>query len=106
MHYITPAELKCKIDNSEPVQIIDTREKAKYDECHISDAINIQSVDLPDSLHLIGKDIPVIIYCHYGVKSDAPYLFLREKQKMKNIFILEGGIFQWANDIEPDMPIL
>ena len=106
MHYITPAELKSKIDNTEPVQIVDTREKAKFAECHIAGAVNIQSIDLPDSLELIEKEIPVVIYCHYGVKSDAPYLFLREKLKMKNVFILEGGLFQWANDIEPDMPIL
>lgn len=106
MHYITPAELKTKLDSSEKIQIIDTREKVKFDECHIAGALNIQSIDLPDSLQLIEKEIPVIIYCHYGVKSDAPYLFLREKQKMKNIYILEGGLFQWANDIEPDMPIL
>jgi sulfur-carrier protein adenylyltransferase/sulfurtransferase len=106
MHYLTPAELKAKLDNSEKIQIIDTRDKTKFDECHISGAINIQSIDIPDSLHLIEKDFPVIIYCHYGVKSDAPYLFLREKQKMKNIFILEGGLFQWASEIQPEMPIL
>lgn len=106
MQYITAAELKLKIDSGEKVQIIDTREKIKFDECHISGAVNIQSIDLPDSVALIEKEIPVVIYCHYGVKSDAPYLFLREKLKMKNIFILEGGLFQWANDIEPEMPIL
>lgn len=106
MQYITPAALKEKIDLSEKIQIIDTRERSKFDECHIAGSINIQSIDLPDSIHLIEREIPVVIYCHYGVKSDAPYLFLREKHKMKNIFILEGGLFQWATDIEPDMPIL
>lgn len=94
------------MDNGEPVQVIDTREKEKYEECHIAGAINIPQIDLPDQLHLIRRDIPVVIYCHYGVKSDAPFLFLREKMKFRNVYVLEGGLYQWAADVEPTMPVL
>jgi rhodanese-related sulfurtransferase len=41
----------------------------------------------------------------YGVKSQAPYLYLTEKKKLKNIYILEGGIYQWATDIDPELQI-
>jgi rhodanese-related sulfurtransferase len=105
MRYITPIDLKRKIDQNEPVQIIDTRDPQKFAECHIEGAINIPSIDLPGQLTLIEHAIPVIIYCQYGIKSDAPYLYLREKQKFKNIYILEGGIYQWANDIDQSMPV-
>src|SRR5665647_2511739 len=74
----------------------DTREADKYAECHIEGAINIPQIDLPDMNHLITKEMPVIIYCLYGVKSQAPYLYLTEKLKYKNIYVLEGGIYQWA----------
>lgn len=106
MKHITALELKEKINRKEPLQIIDTREAEKYNECHIDGAINIPQIDLPDSVHLIQRDIPVITYCLYGVKSQAPYLFLTEKHKFRNIFVLDGGIYQWATEVEPTMPIL
>jgi rhodanese-related sulfurtransferase len=106
MKYISTFELKEKLDKNENFQLIDTRESEKFAECHISTAINIPQIDIPDYIHLISKDIPVIIYCLYGVKSQNPYLYLTEKQKFKNIYVLEGGIYQWASDIEPDMPVM
>ena len=106
MKHISTFELKEKIGKNEVFQLIDTREADNYSECHIESAINIPQIDLPDKIHLIEKDIPVIIYCLYGVKSQAPYLYLTEKLKFRNIYVLEGGIYQWANDIDPSMPIL
>ena len=85
MKNITALELKEKIDSNEPFQLIDTRDSEKYSECHIEGAINIPQIDMPDLVHLISKDIPIIIYCLYGVKSQAPYLYLTEKMKLKNI---------------------
>jgi rhodanese-related sulfurtransferase len=105
MKHITTQELKEKIDKGEPFQLIDTREADKFTECHLADAVNIPQIDLPDLIHLISRDIPVIIYCLYGVKSQAPYIFLTEKMKFKNIYILEGGIYQWAVDFDPSLPV-
>jgi rhodanese-related sulfurtransferase len=105
MKFITTFELKEKIDRNESFQLIDTREAEKFSEGHIENAINIPQIDLPDFSHLVAKDIPVIIYCLYGVKSQAPYLYLTEKLKLKNIYVLEGGIYQWASDIDPDITI-
>jgi rhodanese-related sulfurtransferase len=105
MKHITTFELKEKIDNLVPVQIIDTREAEKFDESHLPGAINIPQIDLPDNVNLISKDCQVIIYCLYGVKSQAPYLYLTEKLKFRNIYVLEGGIFQWTTDIDPLLPL-
>jgi rhodanese-related sulfurtransferase len=95
-----------KIDNHESFQLIDTREAEKFDECHIEGAVNIPQVDIPEMIHLISREIPVIIYCLYGVKSQAPYLYLTEKLKFRNIYILDGGLFQWATDFDPSMSVL
>ena len=106
MKYITTYELKAKIDQAEPFQLIDTREADNFNECHIEGAINIPQIDLPDFAHLIAKEMPVIIYCLYGVKSQAPYLYLTDKLKFRNIFVLDGGIYQWATDIDPTLPVV
>lgn len=106
MKFISTVDLKGKIDRGEPLLMIDTREPEKFAECHISGAVNIPQIDLPENLHCIPREIPVIIYCLYGIKSQAPYLYLTEKAKFKNIYILDGGLFQWASDFDPSMPIV
>jgi len=106
MKHITTFELKEKIEKKESFQLIDTREAEKFAACHIEGAISIPQIDLPDLSHLISKEMPVIIYCLYGVKSQAPYLYLTEKLKFKNIYVLEGGIYQWGTDIDPTLPII
>jgi rhodanese-related sulfurtransferase len=105
MRYLTPSELKEKLDRGEAVQIIDTRDPLKFEECHIHGALNIPQIDLPENIDKVSREIPVVIYCLYGVKSEAPFLYLREKAKIKNVFILEGGLYQWANDIDQSMPV-
>jgi len=105
MKYITTLELKDKFDKNESFQLIDTREAEKFAESHIPGAISIPQIDLPDLYLMISREMPVIIYCMYGVKSQAPYLYLTEKLKFRNIFILDGGIYQWATDIDPMLPL-
>jgi len=105
MRYLTPSELKEKLDRGEALQIIDTRDPMKYEECHIPGAINIPQIDLPENIDKVSRQSTVVIYCLYGVKSEAPFLYLREKAKIRNIYILEGGIYQWANDIDQSLPV-
>lgn len=105
MKYITTFELKEKIDKNESIQLIDTRPAEDFNACHIPGALNIPQIDLPDQHHIISREIPVVIYCLYGVKSQAPYLYLTEKLKFRNIYVLDGGIYQWATDIDPTLPV-
>lgn len=106
MKHITTFELKAKMEKGESFQLVDTREAEKFLECHIEGAINIPQIDLPDLIQLVSREVPVIIYCLYGVKSQAPYLYLTEKLKYKNIYVLDGGIYQWATDIDPTLPVM
>ncbi|NTW24821.1 MAG: rhodanese-like domain-containing protein [Lentimicrobium sp.] len=105
MKFITPEELKKMLDSKEQFQIIDTREAEKYESCHIENALSIPQLELPGRLNEINKDQKVVIYCIYGMKSEQVYIYLKDKLKIKNLFILEGGIYQYARDIDPSMPV-
>lgn len=105
MKFITPEALKTLLDSEEQFQIIDTREAEKYESCHIENAISIPQLELPGRLTEINKDLKVVIYCIYGMKSEQVYIFLKDKLKIRNLFILEGGIYQYARDIDPTMPV-
>lgn len=105
MNFITPAELKSLSDNGEKFQLIDTREAEKYSICHIESAVSIPQIELPERLNEIEKDGKVVIYCIYGMKSEQVYIYLKDKLKIRNLYILEGGIYQYARDIDPSMPV-
>lgn len=105
MKFIKPAELKKKIDQNDSMQIIDTRESEKYNIAHIPGAVSIPQMVLPSMLDKVEKDKTVIIYCIYGVKSEMVYIYLKDKLKVKDLYILEGGIFQYATEIDPKMEV-
>lgn len=105
MKFITPEELKTMLESKEQFQIIDTRESDKYETCHIENALSIPQLELPGRLNEINKDQKVVIYCIYGMKSEQVYIYLKDKLKIKNLYILEGGIYQYARDIDPSMPV-
>lgn len=105
MKFIHPIELKKKIDNQDSMQIIDTREADKYELSHIPGAVSMPQLELPSLLNNIQKDKTVVIYCIYGVKSEMVYIYLKDKLKIKDLYILEGGIFQYASDVDPTLDV-
>jgi len=106
MRYITPSDLKAKLDKGEEICIIDTREKEKFTECHLPGAISVPQISIPANLEKFPAEGDVVIYCQYGMKSEQVFLYLKEKAKRRNIVILEGGIYQWAKDVDTTLPIL
>lgn len=105
MNYITPEDLKKLLDSQEPFQLIDTREAEKFGICHIPTAVSIPQLELPYRLDEINREGKVVVYCIYGMKSDQVYIYLKDKLKIKQLYILEGGIYQYARDIDPSMPV-
>lgn len=105
MKFILPAELKLKIDLHDPMQIIDTRKAERYALAHIQGAISIPQSQLPDMLDRVEKDNTVIIYCAYGGNSEMVYIYLKNKLKVRDLYILEGGIYKYAHEIEPSLAI-
>jgi rhodanese-related sulfurtransferase len=105
MNFITPEELKKMLDTNDQFQLIDTRENDKFNICHINSAVSIPQMELPERLNEIKTGSKVVIYCIYGMKSEQVYIYLKDKLKIKNLFILEGGIYQYARDIDPSMPV-
>ncbi len=105
MKFIAPKDLKKKIDANDAMQIIDTREREKYDASHIPGAVSMPQLELPGMLNQIEKDKMVVIYCIYGVKSELVYIYLKDKLKIKDLYILEGGIYQYMLDIDPTLEV-
>jgi len=103
MRMITPSDLKAKIDKGEEIQIIDIREPEKFEAGHIHGSVNIFQKDIPVNIDKISRSGMVVLGCTYGMKSDQVYIYLREKHKFKNLWLLEGGFYDWSRDVDPSM---
>ncbi|MEM9923104.1 MAG: rhodanese-like domain-containing protein [Cyanobacteria bacterium P01_D01_bin.50] len=81
--------------------IIDARSGEEYAVSHIKSA---QHID-PDNLNLVqlgevALDTPIVVYCSIGFRSAIVSQKL-SSSGYKNVFNLNGGIFQWANQGYP-----
>ena len=103
MKLIEPAELKAWIDAGKEFQLIDTREPNQYETGHIQNAISIPQLQMPQMLGAVDSSSTVVIYCKYGIKSEQMYIYLKDKLKIKDLYILDGGIYKYAKEIDPSI---
>jgi adenylyltransferase/sulfurtransferase len=93
--HITAPELKEMIDKGEKLQLIDAREKEDFEIYHIDGAIWIHRNELLEKADLLSRDIPVIIYCKYGMKSPPVIKTLSMEKNFTNLYSLREGLYDW-----------
>ncbi len=99
-------ELKRRIDEGEPFQLIDVREDYEWEICNLEDvgARLVPMATLPEAVASLKQDEPLIIHCRSGPRGDRAVAWLRA-QGFENAINLTGGILAWAEEIDPDMAV-
>ena len=96
MQTISVMELKAKLDNNEPLHLIDVREPDEHKEFNIGGKLlplgNIISMMTDDIDDLKNEEI--ICYCRSGNRSMQACLML-ETFGFKNVKNLTGGMLEW-----------
>jgi rhodanese-related sulfurtransferase len=105
MRSISATLLKEMIDKEAPIQIIDMREPEQFEQYHITSAHNIPLNVIKNKTDFIRPRHLVIVYCSFGAKSEYMADYLRETLNTRNICFLEGGLYEWYKDVDPDAPI-
>lgn len=101
---ITPLEVKELLNRGVPLRLIDVREPAEHDICHIEGASLIPMRSVPDHLNeLEASEIPIVVHCHHGVRSLAVVDWLR-KQGIRDCRSMAGGINLWSLQVDPAVP--
>ena len=100
---ISVEALKEKIDRGQPVVLVDVREPMEWEIAHLDRAILIPVAQVPARVNELSTADDIVVYCKTGVRSGRITNFLRDLgfRKVKN---LVGGIDQWAEKVEPEMP--
>jgi len=87
---VAPEEVNDILSKEKKLQVIDIRKYSSYKKSHLPGATSIPRERFAEFMNKIEKDLPILIYCQFGMKSDEIGLFLEKKYNSK-VYILEGG---------------
>ncbi len=82
--------------------LLDVREQWEFDYCHIEGSILIPMGKLPEKLDTLDVQSDIIMICHHGIRSRQMGYYM-EQAGFKKITNLDGGVEQWAEDVDPAM---
>ncbi len=100
---ITCQELKELLDEQVDISLIDVREPHEYEFCRIEGAILIPLGQLLTQLSTLDKEADYVMQCRSGGRSaQATAAMLR--CGFTSVRNLVGGILQWSDDIDPEIP--
>ena len=81
--------------DEQPPTIFDVRTQAEFDASHLPGALHIAPSATPSSLGY--ENTPFVVYCTVGFDS-ASYALGLMQRGYQRVQILDGGIYQWANE--------
>ncbi len=90
---LSAAEAKTRLDQHEPLFVLDVRELDEYRNGHIAHARLIPLGALAGRLNEIPKDQPILCVCASGSRSSAAARMLAEAGF--NVLNLAGGMLGW-----------
>lgn len=85
------------------LQLVDIREPNEWEICGIEGDEKIPMNSIPDSLDRLERDVPLVCYCHRGIRSATVVSYL-QRTGFENARSLAGGIDDWAVRVDPSLP--
>jgi rhodanese-related sulfurtransferase len=86
-----------------PLSILDVREQWELKMGKIPDSMPLTAELLDEIIQTWEKDKPILLYCHFGVRSLDAASYLADKG-FEKVFILKGGIDCWSTEVDPTIP--
>jgi len=104
MRELTPLELKDYLASAEaPPLLLDVREPAEFDICHIEGSRLMPMGEVAASLDDLPREKVIIAICHHGMRSYNIARYL-EQQGFGQVMNLIGGLDAWARKVDLSMP--
>jgi rhodanese-related sulfurtransferase len=93
---LTVHELKEKLQQHEPLQLVDVRSPGEFSAGHIPGATNMPMEELESRLDDLRAPAPVVLVCQSGRRAGISCGLLRSHRE--NVLVLEGGTKAWADE--------
>ncbi|AEN05024.1 rhodanese-like domain-containing protein [Halolamina sp.] len=99
---LSTEELKRKLDTDEPVQIIDIRPPAAFEQGHIPGAINVPMTELPTRIDEIDWGEDIVVTCPIGQSSvqAARLISSFEGADDATVRSMAGGYDAWEYELQ------
>lgn len=102
MNYITPIELKQKLDAGSDLTLLDIRENYELEICQIG-GLHIPMGEVENRVGEINANSEVLVLCRSGKRAEAVANFLSTEGGMDNVAIVAGGILEWIETVDSSL---
>lgn len=99
---LTPQQVQDGLQKQPAPLLLDVREEDEVRLCALPGSLHIPMNLIPLRHNELPDDIPIIVYCHHGIRSLNVARYLAHVG-FENVANLQGGIDAWARQIDPTM---
>lgn len=99
MPSLAPSTLKARLDE---VTLLDVREPWEAEIATIPGSLLIPLGALPLALDRLERSLPIVAYCHHGIRSESARALLAEAGF--DASHLAGGIDAWSTEVDENVP--
>lgn len=100
---ISPNQLQQWLSEKKPFILLDVREQDEVLVAALPYHMHIPMNLIPIRQNEIPDDLPIVIYCHHGMRSLQVALYLSENG-FDDVYNLSGGIDAWSLMVDPSIP--
>jgi len=104
MRELNAQELKAHLETcDEQPLLLDVRQPWEYEVCKIENSVLLPMSQITAEFKSLDFDRETVVICHHGIRSRRVGRYL-EEAGFSNIINLSGGVAQWAQTVDKDMP--
>lgn len=104
MQIISALKLHEAMQKGQEFEIVDVREPYEYDACNIG-STHIPMGDICNRIADLPKNKNIVIMCRSGKRAEAVANILLTDYSIANVYILDGGILAWKDQIDSTLDI-
>jgi len=83
--------------------LLDVRQPWEFEVCKIENSVLLPMSQITAEYNTLDFDRETVVICHHGIRSRRVGRYL-EQAGFSNIINLSGGVAQWAQTVDSDMP--
>ncbi|MFZ9587951.1 MAG: rhodanese-like domain-containing protein [Crocinitomicaceae bacterium] len=102
MRYIDPKSCQERLLKQDNLMVIDIREDYEYQQCNIG-FTHIPMGEISSRHAEIPKENEIVIMCQSGRRAEAVVNLLETEYHFPNVFVMEGGINGWIEQVDPSL---
>lgn len=102
MKLLSPTQVHMAQQAQKDLLLVDIREPYESQNCQI-EAMRIPMADFATTFPTLPAHEQIVIMCQSGRRAEALVNFMETEFDAQNIYVLEGGLNAWINEVDPQL---